>query len=203
MANVNAPFGMRPVRFANGTPYNGSFNYYFATGATGVIAPGDPVIINGTSNTTEINGFAPGMLPGCQIALDGAGDPITGVCIGVLPSTNASLPYRETSTDRVIMVADHPDLVFQVQQDAGGTIATTDVGLFVVLVAATASTVYGRSKWVINAATAPATTVTYQLYLERLAPLPGNAIGDYAIWEVTINNHQRANVGDAGRYTVV
>ncbi len=71
------------------------------------------------------------------------------------------------------------------------------------LAPAAALTSVGRSQWVIDGGTAPANTVTYQLYLEGLAKLPGNAIGNYAIWEVTINNHQRANVGDAGRFTAV
>lgn len=201
MANVNAPFGLRPVRHNTGAPYNGSFRHYYATGATGVIAIGDPVIINGTSNTTEIQGFPAGTLPGIQIALDGTGDPITGVCVGVMFVTHESLPYREDSTNRIIMVADDPELIFWCQQDAGGAIVSTDVGLNVVLAPATQA--LGHSKWVIAGATTPATTAGFQLYLEGLANIPGNAIGDYAIWEVSINNHQRANVGDAGRFTAV
>jgi hypothetical protein len=204
MANTNAPFGLRPVRFANGRPYNGSFNLYFATGATGAIYIGDPVIINGTSNTAAVQGNEAGTLPGVQIALEGANDPITGICVGVLPLTRESTSYRANSTDRIICVADDPDLIFQVQQDAGGAIATTDVGLMVVLgTGSGGSTAYGKSSWVISAVTAPASTAGHQLMLERLAPLPGNEIGDYAVWEVMINNHQRANVGDAGRFTAV
>lgn len=204
MANSNAPFGLRPVRDKDGRPYNGAVNFYFATGATGVIAPGDPVINNGVANTTEINGFQPGSLPGCQIALPGAGDPITGVCISVLPTNRDSLTYRETSTDRVICVADDPGLVCHVQEDAGGTaLAGADVGQLVNLGSGTASTVTGRSAWVIDTATPPNTTATFQCYLNRLAPIPNNAIGVYAIWEVTINNHQLGNVTDAGNVTPV
>lgn len=204
MANTNAPFGLRPVRYASGAPYNGACNLYFATGATGALFIGDPVIANGAANTAEVQGFPAGTLPGCQIALDGSGDPITGVVVGVLPVTADSTTYRATSTDRIIMVADDPDLIFQVQQDNGGAIATTDVGLNVVLATGSGgSTVTGLSSWVIAAATAPANTVAYQLYLERLAPLPGNAIGDYAVWECRINNHQLANVADAGRFSPV
>ena len=204
MANTNAPFGLRPVRHKDGRAYNGAVNYYFATGATGVIAPGDPVINNGVANTAEISGFQAGSLPGCQIALDGAGDPITGVCVAVLPVTRDSLTYRETSTDRIIAVADDPGLVFEVQEDAGGTaLAAVDVGQLVVLKAGTASTVTGRSTLVIDTSVAPNTTATFQCYLNRLAPLPNNAIGQFAVWEVTINNHQLGNVTDAGNVTPV
>lgn len=204
MANINAPRGLVPVRYASGAPYNGACNLYYATGATGAIYIGDPVIANGTSNTAEVQGHAAGTLPGCQIALEGSGDPITGVVVGVQPVTADSTTYRATSTDRIIAVADDPDLIFQVQQDAGGAIATTDVGLNVVLGTGSGGSTYtGLSSWVIDASTTPASTAGFQLYLERLAPIPGNAVGDYAVWECRINNHQLANVGDAGRFTTV
>ena len=204
MANTNAPFGLRPVRFISGAPYNGQVNFYFATGATGVIAPGDPVVAAGAANTSEINGFQAGSLPTCTVALDGSGDPITGVCVSVLPVTRDSLQYRETSTDRVILVADDPQLIFQVQEDAGGTaLAGTDAGQLAVLKVGTASTVTCRSAWTIDTATAPNTTAAFQVLLMRLAPLPNNAIGAYGIWEVMINNHQLANIADAGRFTPV
>lgn len=204
MANVNAPFGLRPVRSLNGAPYNGQCNFYFATGATGVIAPGDPVVMAGSANTSEFGGFQAGTLPTVTVALDGAGDPILGVCVGVQSVTRDSLPYRETSTDRIILVADDPQLIFQVQEDAGGTaLAAADVGQFVVFKVGTASTVLNRSAWTIDTATAPNTTATFQALLWRLASMPGNAIGAYAVWEVLINNHQLANIGDAGRFTPV
>src|SRR5688572_26923306 len=140
MANTNAPFGLRPVRYLDGRPYNGAVDYYFATGATGVIAIGDPVVEAGSANSAEVNGFPPGSLPTCTIALDGDGDPITGVCVGVLPATRDSLTYREDSTDRVIAVARGPDLIFEVQADATGTaLAVTDVGLHACLKVGTAS----------------------------------------------------------------
>src|SRR3972149_9708395 len=143
MANTNAPFGLRPIRYVDGRPYNGAVDFYFATGATGVIRPGDPVVESGTTNTSEVMGFAPGTLQTCTIALDGSGDPITGVCVGVMPTNRDSLTYRETSTDRVIAVARGPDLVFEVQADAGGTaLAAVDMGLHGNLKVATTATDY-------------------------------------------------------------
>ena len=204
MANANAPFGLRPVRTLNGAPWNGAVNLYFATGATGVIAPGDPVVNTGTCNTVSFGGFEAGMLPTCGIASAGASNVITGVCVSVLPVTRDSLPYRETSTDRIIAVADDPQLIFQVQENAGGSaFAAVDQGRFAVLAAGTASTVTGRSAWVIDTATATNTTVTYQVMLMRYANVPSNAIGQYAIWEVMLLNHQYAALSNAGRFTPV
>lgn len=203
MANPNAPFGLRPVRYASGAPYNGACNSYFATGASGAIFIGDPVIIAGSSNTSAFGGVQAGVLATVTAAADGTNDPITGVCVGVQMVTRDSTIYRENSTDRIIQVADDPDLIFQVQQDAGGPIAATDVGLFANLKVGTGSTVTGLSAWVIDGSATPASTAGFQLLLRGLAPLPGNAIGDYAIWEVMINNHALANIGDAGRFTAV
>lgn len=205
MANVNAPFGLRPVRYASGAPYNGACNEYFATGATGVIAVGDPVVLAGAANTTEIQGRPAGTLATVTVAADGDGDPILGVCVGVLPVTADSLPYRANSTDRIIQVADDPNLIFQGQTNADSTAwAGTDVGSFGNLKVGTASTVYGTSTWTLDTTDGPANDdPSNQLFIMRLAPLPNNAIGAYSVWEVMINNHQLANVGDAGRFTAV
>jgi hypothetical protein len=202
MANTNAPFGLRPVRYVDGRPYNGAVEYYLATGATGVIRPGDPVVEAGSANTSEIQGYAPGTLPTCTIALDGASDAITGVCAFVLPVTRDSLIYRETSTDRIIAVARGADLIFEVQADAGGTaLAATEVGLFAVLKAGTTSTL--RSDWVLDTAVTPTTTATFQLKIMGFGKGPKNEIGAYAVVEVLINNHVLANIADGGRLTAV
>lgn len=205
MANVNAPFGLRPVRYYSGAPYNGACNEYFATGATGVIAIGDPVVLAGSANTSEVQGRAAGTLPTVTVALDGDGDPILGVCVGVIPVTRDSAVYRADSTDRIIQVADDPNLVFQVQTNADSTAwAATDVGSYANLKVGTASTVYGRSTWTGDTTDGPDNAdPSNQLLIVGLSKLPGNAIGAYAVWDVLINNHQLANVADGGRFTGV
>jgi hypothetical protein len=207
MANTNAPFGLRPVRYLGGSTYNGAVEYYFATGATGVIRPGDPVVEAGSANTSVVSSvageFPPGTLPTCTIALDGDGDPITGVCVAVVPETRDSLTYRVTSTDRVIAVARDPDLIFEVQADAGGTaLAATDVGQFVVFKAGTTAT--DRSDWTLDTSVTPTTTASFQAKLVGFAKHPTNSeIGAYAVVEVMLNNHTLGNITDAGRATPV
>lgn len=202
MANVNAPFGLRPVRYLSGAPWNGQVQYYFATGASGVIGPGDPVKLAGSANTSEIKGFQAGTLPTVALASAGTGNEILGVCVGVLADTRDSLIYRETSTDRVIMVVDDPQVIFQCQEDGASTaFAATDVSQFVCLASGTGSTVTGQSAWTLATGTAPNTTAGFQLMLMRLSAIPNNAIGQYAVWDVMINNHQLANIADGGRFT--
>jgi hypothetical protein len=204
LANVNAPFGLRPVRYLDGRPYNGAVEPYLATGATGVIRPGDPIVEAGSANTSEVQGWAPGTLPTCTVSLDGDGDPITGVCVSVLPVTRDSTVYRENSTDRIIMVARGPDLVFEVQANAGGTaLAATDVGLHANLKAATTATL--RSDWTLDTTAgggvAPANDPSMQLKILGFGKSPRNEIGANAVVEVLINNHTLANVDDGGRST--
>lgn len=202
MANKNAPFGLRPIRYLDGRPYNGEVTEYFATGATGVIRPGDPVIAAGSANTTEVQGRAPGTLPTCTVAADGDGDPITGVCVSVLPVTRDSTIYRENSTDRIICVARGPDLVFEVQADAGGTALTAgDVGQHANLKAGTAATL--RSDWTLDTSDAPDNDPSNQVKILGFSKNPKNEIGEYAVVEVLINNHELANVNDGGRSTAV
>lgn len=205
MANINAPFGLRPVRYYSGAPYNGACVECFATGATGVIAIGDPVVLAGAANTTTVQGREPGTLATVTLAADGDGDPIYGVCVGVVAVTHESKAYREDSTDRIIQVACDPNIVFQVQTDAASTAwAGTDVGGWANLKAGTASTIYGTSTWFGDTTDGPDNNdPSNQLLIVGLAKIPGNAVGNYAVWEVLINNHQLANIGDAGRFTGV
>jgi len=203
--NVDAPFGLTPLRHAHGGAYTGGVNAYFATGATGLIGIGDPVVIDGSANTSEFAGYAPGSLPTVALVVAGDGNPITGICVGVQAVTRESTTYRSTSTDRIIWVADDPDLVFLGRTDAAGTDwAATDVGSYANLLAGAASSTTGRSGIYLDTTDGPdSADVSNQLYIVRLHPAPGNDIGDYSLWEVMINNHQLANVADAGRITGV
>lgn len=192
MANTDAAFGLRPVRyFSSGKPYTGAANPYFATGATGVIAPGDPVAAGGTANSAAFGGYEAGFLPTCILATAGDGNSILGVCVAVLPVTRESTTYRADSTDRIIMVADDPDLVFQAQADDDATAwAVTDARQFANLASATADTTLGISRWELDGSDAPAADYSNQVMLLNLARTPGNEVGAFGVWEVIINQHQ-------------
>lgn len=205
MANINAPYGLRPLRYMDGRPYNGAVVQGFATGASGAIYIGDPVVLAGAANTSTFQGYAPGTLPTVTVALDGDGDPIYGVCVGVAPVTRDSTVYRENSTDRIIMIANGPDLVFVGQTDAASTAwAGTDVGSYANCLVGTGSTVTGRSAWTLDTSDGPDNAdPSNQLLIIGLHNVANNAIGAYSQWEVLINDHQLANVADAGRFTGV
>lgn len=205
MANVNAPFGLRPLRDSYGAPYNGAANEYFATGASGAIFLGDPVVMTGDVNSSEVQGRKAGTLNIVAPATAGDGNPILGVCVGVVPVTRDSTVYRADSTDRIILVADNPNLIFVGQCDTAGTDwATTAGGSYANLLTGTGSTITGISGFTLDTTDGPdAADVSNQLFVMGVYPAVDNEIGEYARWLVMINNHQMANVADAGRFTGV
>lgn len=191
MANVDAPFGLRPVRYRSGQAYTGACRAYFVTGDNAALHIGDPVVKTGTANTAATHGFEAGFLPAVTRATAGATNRVTGVVVGFLADDQTSTTYRVNNTSRVVLVADDPDLVYHIQDDGTGSLGAATVGLNAVFVAGTGSTVYGRSKFELDGggATAPAADATYQMTILGLAPIPGNELADFAVWEVAINLH--------------
>lgn len=145
--NTDTPFGLRPVRYRDGSPYNGATNPYYinSTYATALFV-GDPVIkVAGGSNAAAVGNFPIGTLPEIQKATAGDGNAITGVIVGFLPlPTNLGLTYNTASTERVALVCDDPNVVFEIQAD--GAIAAATVGLNANLIYThSGSTTTGRS----------------------------------------------------------
>jgi len=187
MANVDTPFGLKPVRYISGRPYTGSVNIYStATGDGTAIFVGDPVIISGTAQTIRGQIYQ-------DVDQAATGDVMAGVVVAVLPDTRDSLTYRAASTQRLLAVADDPDLLFEIQEVSGGTaLAANDIGLNANFVVASGSTTTGLSGVELNNAT-EATTNTLDLQIVGFVNREGNDIGEHAKWLVRINRHQRAN----------
>lgn len=193
MANVDSPFGLRPVRYMSGAPYNGAVNAYStAAGDATAIYVGDPVVISGTGQT--INGVVYQ-----DVDQAATGDKIVGVVVAVDPVIGSgangrdSTIYRAASTQRIVYVADDPNLLFEIQEVSGGTpLAADDIGLNANFVVAAGSTTTGLSGVELNNAT-EATTNTLDLQIVGFQNRTGNEIGEHAKWLVRINRHQRAN----------
>lgn len=191
-ANLNAPFGLRPMRYRSGAPYNGAVNpYSIGTGDGTALFLGDPVMFAADSNAAAQGDgrHQPGSLPIITRAAT------TGVAVGVVCGvewvTRDSLTYRPASTAAVIYVADDPDIVFWCQDDGAGTPGAGNAGINANFTFATAgSVVSGRSGAALNGATWAATQA-FQAHVIGLARLPNNDVAfDFATWEVTLNTHQ-------------
>jgi len=194
MANVNTPFGLRPVGLFSGTNYTGRVTQYSVPASDGTaIFVGDPVKLVGTSQFINGQVFA-------DVAQAATGNTIVGVVVGVLADTRDSLVYRAASTQRVLLVCDDPNAVFEIQQVTGGTpLTANDVGLNANFVVGSGSTVTGYSGVTLDNST-EATTNTLDLKIvgmpNRADNDPGTAVGtgaDASKFYVRINRHQYVN----------
>lgn len=187
MANANTPMGLRPVAHRNGAPYNGAATRYYvpSTDSTALYL-GDPVILAGSADADGIATVTKATAAGGAYML--------GPVVSVEPITRDSTTYRAASEARYVWVADDPDLVFEVQEDAvGGALAAADVGLNADWVDGTGSTVTGLSGVQLDTST-KATTNTLQLRIRGFSQKIDNAIGANAKVLVTINLHALRNL---------
>lgn len=139
MANVNRASGLKPVRHKSGAPYNGAANpYYIPAGYGTALYIGDPVVKTGTSNTAAVKvpslgQFNIGTIPEINKATAGDANRVTGVIVGFSPlASDLSKNYNPASTERVALVCDDPDIVFEIQAD--GAIPAASIGLNAVFI---------------------------------------------------------------------
>jgi hypothetical protein len=187
MANADSPFGLKPVRHRNGAPYNGAARVYSVAAGDGTaIYVGDLVTAAGTAQT--ISGVVYQ-----DVVQSATGDVFQGVVVGVLPVTQDSLKYRAASTQRLLLVADDPDLIFEIQEVSGGTpLAANDIGFNANIVVGSGSATTGLSGMELNNS-GEATTNTLDVKIQGFVNRVDNEIGEHAKWLVAINRHRYAN----------
>jgi hypothetical protein len=148
MANKDAAFGLKPVRHLGGVANFTTNEYVIASGATGPIYQGTPVIMDAAgggdilpaaTGATDIVG----VFAGCSYT-----DPSTGK-----PTWSNYYPGSVAASDIVAQVYDDPRVVFEIQCD--GTIAQASVGANADLTSIdSGSSTTGRSIAEISATTA-------------------------------------------------
>lgn len=186
MANVTRTNGFRPVKHLNGSPYNGQFNIY-------EIVAGDGTLTNVGDLVKPDSGTATDVYPTC-VRHGTTGEVTSGLATGVIvgfvqspvasgsSSAVGSAPVldvpnvfqRQASTKRYAMVADDPDLIFEVKD--GGTVpcTLTAIGLNVGFMATAGNTSTGASG-MTTGTTAPTTTNTLPLTIVGIVNSPDNA----------------------------
>ena len=184
MANIDIPFGLKPVKTLTGAAWNGQANVYYIP-ATDAVAmfKGDAVKSAGSADAT-------GKYP--TVAQVVAGDAVRGVIIGFGTNPNVminpdspNIVHRPASTAMYCLVVDDPTVIFEMQD--AGTVAAVDVGLSADIVVGAGSTVTGKSGMEVSA-TKAATVATLKLL--RLVNREDNEIGANAKWEVKIAEHE-------------
>lgn len=189
MANADAAFGLRPVRYLSGAPYNGAVNKYYipATDTDSAAYIGSVVKLTGGA---DADGIA------VVTANVATSNPVVGVVVGVVPTTADSLTYRANSTARYVLVADDPNLLFEVQEDSeGGALAATAVGATCNLIGFTGgSTTTGLSSMELDSSALSETSDTDDdVRIIQFVQRPDNAIGAWGRWLVRLNVHQYVN----------
>jgi len=208
MANISKINGFKPVKHVNGSPYNGQSNIYYvpASDSTALFV-GDPVKLAADANDQGIQ----------QVTKATAGAAVLGVVVGVINTkldpvggnmTGGSIAldtpqYRVASTGTYVLVADSPDVVYEVEAATGSNaayaFAVADVGQNADLTTVTGSTTTGTSAAALNMAT-KGSTATLQWKIIGVVQRPDNEItGNYTKVLVKINNAQlSAGTGTAG-----
>jgi hypothetical protein len=176
MANVDAAFGLAPVRHLSGNGYSRANVYTITSGLAENIFNGDAVIItadgqNTPQTATEVNNIGE-FAREAYTAADGS------------YVYSQYWPTGTTATNIKAYVYDDPYTVFKVQ--SAGTIAQTNVGNCADLVAGAGSTSTGQSGFE-SSGTMAAGTATVKIL--GLYETPDNAMGANAIIEVLINEH--------------
>lgn len=176
MADNGALHGFKPVRYLSGKAYTGAAKRYKMEAAT-ILAVGDPVVITGTSEA--VTGIAL-----VDRAAAGSGT-ITGVVVGIdVQRGDLSKNHLAAADSGYVMVADDPDLVFEVVAD--GAIAVTDVGEFADIIVANADTTTGMSQCAVDASNAGTGD---QVRILGRAQREDNALTGTPTIEVMINEH--------------
>jgi hypothetical protein len=169
MANVDAPFGLRPISNLDGAPYNGATIKCVILGAdTTDTFVGDAVDFGGSSD-------ALGLYP--SIVQHAAGGPITGVITSfVTEPGDLTLQYASgaQTTDRVANVCLAYNQLFEIQCD-DNTLAATDIGEAGDIVVGAGSTVTGMSGMELNTSDVGTGDTLVVLGIVRT---PENALGD-------------------------
>ena len=190
MANTSRVNGLRPVSHISGAPWNGSVNQYLcpASDATAVFV-GDLVksLGDGGAAGTVVYGQDCEGMPTISQAV--AGGAARGVVVGFLPKqTDLTVLYREASTNRIALVVDDPDVLFEIQANSTGLV-TADIGANANVNVGAGSTTSGQSGMVLDEATV-ATTATLNLKIMGLYKRVDNSIGASDKVLVLINNHE-------------
>ena len=177
MANVNGPFGLRPVRKLGGGEITQN-EYSIATAYGTAIFTGDAVKMTGTgrdiaqSAATNVDNV--GVFRGCSYVDANGRWTFSPYWPGV----------SDGKTSIVAYVIDDPDVVFECQAD---TIAEADIGVLADWNVGTGSASTGISGLYWQDSTTETTAAS--LRAMRLVNRPDNAYGAYAKIEVMFAEH--------------
>jgi hypothetical protein len=188
MANVNKPFGLRPMGNLSATGAQKQYGYLIGDNQAGAIFQGDLVVVYDgfiIKYDAATHAAPTGVFNGCNYV-----DPTSGK-----PTWSNYYPGSVNITSGVITadVLDDPSQLFMIQ--AAGTLTQADIGKNADPTASTTgSTVNGVSNGTLGT---PAKSAALTMKIVGLSNSPSNEMGQYAVVIVKLNQHQYGSVGVA------
>ena len=196
MANIDAPFGLRPIAKQGSAPGGtvGTTKYKISSGASAIFT-GDPVKLKADGSIEvkggvgAITGAISGVFMGCFYT-----DPTTSK-----PTFRNNFPDGLAATDAIAFISDDVNQLYIAQQDAND-IGAADLGNNAEMIMAAGSTTTGMSRAEIDSSTAATGNATYMLKILDFYDTPSNdTTAANSVLVVKINNHQlAASTGTAG-----
>ena len=189
MANVNNPFGLRPLGNLSATGGQKQYGYVIDDNQSGAIYQGDLV--------TLVGGYLVKFAPNTHVSAIGVfngcfyNDPTTQK-----PTWKNYYPGSINITTGTIVaeVLDDPNQLYIIQ--ASASLAQTDMGNNADVSGSTGSTVNGISYMVLDTTT-KATTAALNLKMVGIYDVPSNTFGSYVQVVVKINEHRYGSSGVA------
>lgn len=197
MANLDARFGLKPVRHLNGSPWNGqTIKCYVSSNYAVALFAGDPVDLD----TATANKNASAIYQTVIKATAGDGNRILGSIVGVVPDfDDLTKTYIPASTGGYVNVAiASPDLVYQIRDDGATLLTSTVVGQNANLIYThPGNTSTGLSGVELDTTSdPPEANASNQLLVLGLSDMPDNSLAIHAVWDVLINMPRFGATGD-------
>lgn len=193
MPNLNAPRGLVPVRYLDGSSWNGATNMYYIPSTDGSIySPGDTVKSVALSDGNGVMG----------IQKAASNDTIRGVVVGFLQSapygvsllapaldlTLQNIPATKTKAYYALVV-DDPTVIFEVMDDGLSILTGTSVNKNASLTITNPTAPAQNSATVLTTASVN-TTQALAWKIMGLVQRDDNTFGQYARWLVRANQHE-------------
>ena len=181
MANLDAPFGLRPARTSISSQQQNRYRIAANYGTS--IFQGDLVAMVTGGGIERVaaggSGFILGVFNGCEFT-----DPTTGK-----PTFSNHYPASTNASDIIANVIDDPNAVFEIQADAAFPVA--DLAGNYDILATAGDTVSGTSRIELEVGTADSTVATLPLKAIDISQDPENSDTSTANTNVIvkINNH--------------
>ena len=192
MANIDAPFGLRPVRHLDGSAWDGAVQKFLVPASdTDALFIGDAVI------GAAAGGSADGKDK--YVSKGTVGGNLLGAIVAFGPDRDdLSKQYRVASTLREVYVCTSPDVIFEVQEDSvGNAVTAAEIGCNADMIQThSGSTVTGQSGMELDSSSAATTAA--QLRIVGVARKEDNEIGANAVLEVMINEHEYESTTGTG-----